>query len=77
MQMNMDIHALPCGHAWTKKHSYKQTENTHTYVGGTLIGEDGLVVMAGVELVEWYQIHQPHGLQVYDAIPFAAFQPLL
>ena len=27
-------------------------------VGGTLIGEDGLIVMAGEELVEWYQIHQ-------------------
>jgi hypothetical protein len=26
-------------------------------VGGTLIGEDGLVRMAGVESVEWYQIH--------------------
>ena len=25
-------------------------------VGGTLIGEDGLVVMAGAESVEWYQI---------------------
>jgi hypothetical protein len=24
--------------------------------GGTLIGEDGLVVMAGVEFVEWYEI---------------------
>ena len=29
-------------------------------VGGTLIGEDGLVVMAGAESVEWYQIHQTH-----------------
>jgi hypothetical protein len=27
-------------------------------VGGTLIGEDRLVVMAGAVLVEWYQIHQ-------------------
>ena len=26
-------------------------------VGGTLIGEDRLVVMAEAELVEWYQIH--------------------
>jgi hypothetical protein len=31
-------------------------------VGGALIGEDGLVVMAEAELVEWYQIHQTHGL---------------
>jgi hypothetical protein len=36
-------------------------------VGGTLIGEDGLVVMDGVEL---YQIHPMH---VFDAIPFASF----
>jgi hypothetical protein len=39
-------------------------------VGGTLIGEGRLVVMAGVELVEWYQI-QTHGFHVFDAIPFA------
>ena len=30
-------------------------------VGGNLIGEDGLVVKAGVEL-EWYQIHQTHSI---------------
>jgi hypothetical protein len=40
-------------------------------VGGTLIGEDGLVVMAEAEWVEWYQTHV---LNVFDAIPF---QPLL
>jgi hypothetical protein len=34
-------------------------------VGGTLIGEDGLMVMAGEELVEWYQIHQTHGFSIY------------
>jgi hypothetical protein len=28
---------------------------------GTLIGEDGFMVMAGAELVEWYQIYQTHG----------------
>ena len=38
-------------------------------VGGTLVREDGLMVMAGAESVEWYQIHH--------AIPFAPFQPLL
>jgi hypothetical protein len=43
-------------------------------VGGTLIGEDGLMVMAGAESVEWYQIH---GFQVFDAVPFAPVQPLL
>jgi hypothetical protein len=43
-------------------------------VGGTLIGEDGLVVMAGAELVEWYQTH---GFYAFDAILFAPFQPLL
>jgi hypothetical protein len=26
-------------------------------VGGTFIEEDGLVVMAGAESVEWYKIH--------------------
>ena len=26
-------------------------------VGGTVIEEDGLVVMAGAESVEWYKIH--------------------
>jgi hypothetical protein len=35
-------------------------------VGGTLIGEHGLVVMAGAESMEWYQ-----------TIPFVLFQPLL
>ena len=46
-------------------------------VGGTLIGEDGLVVMAGVDYVEWFKIHQSHGFQVIDAILFAPLQPLL
>ena len=46
-------------------------------VGGTLIGEDRLVVMAGAESVEWYQLHQPHGFHVFDAIPFTPFQALL
>ena len=46
-------------------------------VGGTLIGENGLVVMAGAELVEWYQIHQTHSFHVFDAIPFPPFQTLL
>ena len=36
-------------------------------IGGTLIGEDRLVVMAGIE---WYQIHQTHGFHVFDAILF-------
>ena len=30
-------------------------------VGGSLIGENGLVVMTGAESVERYQIHQTHG----------------
>jgi hypothetical protein len=37
-------------------------------VSGTLIGEDGLMVMAGMESVEWYQIHTTHGFQVF--MPF-------
>jgi hypothetical protein len=35
--------------------------HTPQEVGGTLIGEDGLVVMAGAEQVECYQIQQTHG----------------
>ena len=46
-------------------------------VGATLSGEDGLVVIAGAELVGWYQIHQTHGFHVFDAVPLAPFQPLL
>ena len=34
-------------------------------VGGTLIGEDGLVVMAGAESVEWYQIIK-HMVTIYS-----------
>ena len=37
-------------------------------VGGTLIWENGLVVMTGAESVEWYQIHQTHGFQVFNAL---------
>lgn len=29
-------------------------------VGGSLIGEAGLMVMAGAVLMEWYKIHQTH-----------------
>jgi hypothetical protein len=46
-------------------------------VGSTLVWEEGLVLMAGAELVEWYQIHKKHGFHVIDTIPFAPFQPLL
>jgi hypothetical protein len=38
------------------------------------------MVMAGAELVEWYQIHPTHGFHgfhVFDAIPFTPFQTLL
>ena len=28
-------------------------------------------------VVEWYQIHQTHGFQVLDAIPFTPLRPLL
>ena len=45
-------------------------------VGGTLIGENELVVMTGAESVEWFQIHQTNGFQVFDEIPFAPFRPL-
>jgi hypothetical protein len=46
-------------------------------VGGNVIGEDRLMVMTGEELVEWYQIHQTHGFQVFYAIPFALFQAII
>ena len=46
-------------------------------VGGTFIRENRLVVMTGAELVEWYQIQKTHCFQVFDAIPFAPFRPLL
>jgi hypothetical protein len=34
-------------------------------VGGTLIGETGLMVMTGAESVEWYQLHQTYGFQFF------------
>jgi hypothetical protein len=46
-------------------------------VSVTLIGEDGFMVVAGAELVEWSQIQQTHGFHVFDANPFIPFQPLL
>jgi hypothetical protein len=48
---------------------------THTHKCWTLIGEDGFVVMAGAEFVEWPQIHQTHGFHAFDAIPFTFFPP--
>jgi hypothetical protein len=43
-------------------------------LGGTLIGENGLVVLTEAESVEW---DQTNGFHVFDAIPFAPFRPLL
>ena len=37
-------------------------------VGGTLIGEDGLIVMAGMESMEWYRTHKTSGFHVFDTI---------
>jgi hypothetical protein len=51
--------------------------STPQEVGGTLIGENGLVLMAGAASVEWYQIHHTLGFYVFDAIPFAPFGALL
>lgn len=45
-------------------------------VGGTLVGKNGLVVMTGAASEEWYHIHHTH-FQVFDAIPFGPFRPLL
>ena len=53
---------------------------TSQEVGGTLIGEDGLVAITGAESGEWYQIqetHGFHGFQVFDAIPFAPFPAIV
>jgi hypothetical protein len=58
-------------------HTVHQSKHTSQEVGDSLlIGENGLVVMTGMELVEWYQIHQTHGFRVIGAIPFTPFQPL-
>ena len=46
-------------------------------VGRTLIGDDGLMVMARAEQVECYQIPQTDDFHVFDAIPFAPFELLL
>jgi hypothetical protein len=42
-----------------------KTESQPQEVGSTFIGENGLVVMAGAESVERFQIHQTHGFQVF------------
>jgi hypothetical protein len=44
--------------------------------GGTLIGEDRLIVMAGTAWMEWYQTHHTPGVHVFNTIPFSPFQPL-
>ena len=36
---------------------------------GTLIREDWLIVMAGMEQMEYYQTHQTPGFHVFDTIP--------
>jgi hypothetical protein len=43
-------------------------------VGGNLFGEHGLVVMTGAELMERYKTYC---FDVFDAIPFSQFGPLL
>jgi hypothetical protein len=62
---------------WISRHA-EFTNNLYTHppqeAGATIIREDVLVVMAGAEWVEWYQTH---GLQVFDASPFAPIGPLL
>ena len=46
-------------------------------VGGILICEAGLVVMAEKEKMEGYQIHQTHGFHAFDAIPFALVSAII
>ena len=66
---------------WPRKSHWKSAQkiiSNQTFcasqeVGGTWIGEEGLVIMAGEEKVEWYQIHQTHGLLLFDVIPIAPF----
>jgi hypothetical protein len=38
--------------------------------GGSFIGENGLVVMAGAESMEWYPTHQTCDFHVFGGIPF-------
>jgi hypothetical protein len=52
----------------SKNNMARYRKYTAQEVDGTLIGEDGLVVMAGVELVEWYQIHQTHDLMPFHSL---------
>lgn len=49
------------------------------YASGLAVSLGGLsTAQIGLwQSVEWYQIHQTHGFQVFDAIPFAPFLALL
>lgn len=78
--LNYELHAL-----WTPLSlltilarlsfpAWQQCDYHAQEVGGTLIGENGLVLKAGAESVEYYHTH---GFQVFDAIPFAPFRTLL
>ena len=78
------ILTLTLQHIHTHNHSHTTCTYTQAHIrhtpqdfGATLIGEDGLMVMAGAESVEWYQIQQTHGFYVFDANPFAPLQTLL
>jgi hypothetical protein len=44
---------------------------------GTLIGGDRLIVIAGMEQMEYYRTHQTPGFHVFDTIPLTQFNTLL
>jgi hypothetical protein len=61
-----DVYSLP-GHVEV---CYKETPtySASQEVGGTLIGEDGHVVMAGAVSVGRYQQHQTHGFHGFPCV---------
>ena len=66
----LGIYACKHRHTHARTYTHKSQE-----VGGTLIGEDRLVVMTGAEWVEAHNCF--HGFQGFDAIPFPPFRTLL
>ena len=54
-------YTLPLGMMYTGMHTLGRAQ----VAGGIFIWEVGLIVMAGTELMEWYQTHQIHGFYVF------------
>jgi hypothetical protein len=62
-----------------KKHTYRYTKRKHTDTESShsrrgCWGEDGHIIMDGMELMEWYQTH---GINVFDTVQSIPFQLLL